>query len=323
MAAVAIETEFSAITDSELSVLADCEEKIEKGLKTFYEVGQALLTIRDKRLYRADYPTFETYCVKRWGIARQHAYRLIDAAGVITNLSPIGDKDSSDVTHGTQKLPQTESQVRPLTQLETPEEQREVWQEVTEKAEEEGRKVTAKDVQTAVDERKNPSQYITQSNDNEWYTPIQYIEAARIVLGQFDLDPASNPLANETVCAHKFFTKEDDGLSKPWIGKLWLNPPYGKECREFVGKLITEYSSGNVEEAILLVNANSTDTAWFQPLWDHLICFTNHRINFYQADGVEKNGSTHGSVFVYLGRNRDLFAKTFSAFGAVVQRFAA
>lgn len=309
MAAVAIETEFSAITDSELSVLADCEQKIEKGLKTFYEVGRALLTIRDERLYRAEYSTFEEYCAKRWGMAHRHANRLIGAVEVIDNLGPMGPK------------PQSERQTRPLTQLE-PEEQREVWQEVTERAEAEGRKVTAKAVQTAVEEKKNPSQYITQSNDNEWYTPSQYIEAARIVLGQFDLDPASNPLANETVCAHKFFTKEDDGLSKPWIGKLWLNPPYGKECREFVSKLISEYSAGNVEEAILLVNANSTDTAWFQPLWDYLICFTHHRINFYQADGAEKSGSTHGSVFIYLGRNRDMFARTFSAFGAVVHRYA-
>lgn len=298
------------VTRIEKEKLSQCESIIERGLQTFYEVGQALLEIRDQKLYRAEYSAFEEYCDKRWGMRRNYANKLIGAVGVIGNLGTFVPK------------PQTESQARPLTQLDSQEEQQEAWIEATEKAEAEGRKVTAKDVQEAVDQKKNPSQYITQSNDNEWYTPSKYIEAARNVLGRFDLDPASNPLANETVKADRFFSIEDDGLSRPWRGKVWINPPYGEECREFVGKLVEEYNAGNVEEAVLLVNANSNDTAWFQPLWDHLICFTHHRINFYQSDGSKKSGSTHGSVFVYFGENKDAFAGEFSQFGAVVQRFS-
>jgi hypothetical protein len=55
-------------------------------------LSQALLSIRDERLYRADYSTFEEYCDKHWGMKRAHANRLISAVGVIDNLDLIGSK---------------------------------------------------------------------------------------------------------------------------------------------------------------------------------------------------------------------------------------
>src|SRR3954468_15009600 len=88
---------------------------IERGLHTFVEVGQALLEIRDRKLYRAEYPTFEEYCKQRWGWSKSHVNRQIDAAGVIQNLTPIG------------VIPQHESQARPLTSL-PPDDQRAAWE---------------------------------------------------------------------------------------------------------------------------------------------------------------------------------------------------
>ena len=96
-------------------------------------------------------------------------------------------------------------------------------------------------------------------------------------------------------------------------------PPYGGLSEPFTEKLLSEYEAGNVKEAILLVNANSTDTTWFQPLWDYLLCFTVGRINFESPAGAG-SGSTHGSVFVYLGENKAEFIETFSEFGTVVRR---
>ena len=64
------------------------------------------------------------------------------------------------------------------------------------------------------------------TGDFQRYTPAKEVEAAREVLGTIDLDPASNPQAQETVKAEKFFTEDDDGLSKEWDGNVWLNPPY-------------------------------------------------------------------------------------------------
>jgi hypothetical protein len=78
------------------------------------EVGEALLEIRDHRLYKQQgYGTFEEYCRERWGWSKTHANRQIEAASVVANLTPIG------------VIPRTESQARELTRL-TPEQQRSV-----------------------------------------------------------------------------------------------------------------------------------------------------------------------------------------------------
>jgi len=94
--------------------LAQCERVIERGMQSFIDVGNALLKIRDEELYKGAYPTFEDYCVKRWKWHRAHAYRMIDAAKVVHNLSPMGD------------IPETERQARELTSL-PPAQQREAW----------------------------------------------------------------------------------------------------------------------------------------------------------------------------------------------------
>lgn len=115
--------------------LADCESVIERGLETFVEVGQALLRIRDNRLYRES-GTFEEYCQERWQMERRHAYRLMDAASVVENVS-----------NWTQTAPANEAQARPLTELE-PEAQRLAWEIVKETAPE--GKVTAAHVKSVV-----------------------------------------------------------------------------------------------------------------------------------------------------------------------------
>lgn len=160
-------------------------------------------------------------------------------------------------------------------------------------------------------------QPILLSESNEWYTPKQYIEAARTVMGGIDVDPASNPKANETIQAATYYTVNDTGLRHDWPGRVWLNPPWGREQVAFIERLVDQFTQGITTEAIVLVNAHATETSWFAPLWNHLLCFTDHRIDFYGSEGV---GSTHGSVFVYLGQNRAAFIREFSRFGYVVER---
>lgn len=80
-----------ADTGEVVPTLESCEQVIERGLATFVEVGNALLTIRDRRLYRQSHDTFEDYCRDRWGLKRQRAYELIDAASVVGALSEISD----------------------------------------------------------------------------------------------------------------------------------------------------------------------------------------------------------------------------------------
>lgn len=112
----------TVLTTTENTILSELESTIEHGLKTFVEVGNALMKIRDGRLYREQHDTFEDYCRGRWGIERRRAYQLMEAAQVIDNL------DVQNFTHQP-----NESQARALSGL-TPDQQREVWPLVLETA---------------------------------------------------------------------------------------------------------------------------------------------------------------------------------------------
>jgi ParB family chromosome partitioning protein len=301
----------NALTTIETQRLVECESKIEHGLDTFVEVGTALLTIRDGRLYREEYKTFEDYCKQKWGMVSRQANRLIQSASVIENLRPIG-----------LTLPESESQTRPLTCL-SEEVQRQVWQDVIANAEE--HKITALSVKEAVDRLVSEKEFrfdkkphvSNNSGENEWYTPTQYIEAARAVLGIIELDPASSILANKTVKATKFYTKEDDGLSKEWKGKTWMNPPYAADLvGKFIGKYFEHVSNGDINEGIVLVN-NATETAWFQHLVtiSNAVIFPNSRIKFMDKEGNATGAPLQGQAILYAGKNIVKFTEHFGGFG--------
>jgi phage N-6-adenine-methyltransferase len=154
----------------------------------------------------------------------------------------------------------------------------------------------------------------------EWYTPAEYIEAARAVLGgAIDLDPASSIAANAVVQAKQFFTIADSGLRREWRGSVWLNPPYsGNLVGKFVEKLLLEIRAGRAQQAILLVNANP-DTRWFHraAASSAAICFTAGRIKFWAADGRPNKSPRDGQAFLYYGDNVNEFRKIFADFGIV------
>lgn len=295
-----------ALTVPELSRRAELETTIERGLQTFVDVGLALMEIRDARLYRADYGTFEEYCRERWGWTRRHTNRLIASAEVVDNLGPIGPI-----------LPSTESQARPLAAL-PPDLQRDVWREALDTAP--NGKVTAAHVQGVVDRMTQPEPrpmaHVGQnSGENEWYTPQPFIEAARLVMGAIDLDPASSDVANTVVNAAAYFTAQDDGLSQDWYGRVWMNPPYAQPLvSQFCAKLRDEYDAGNVTDAIMLVN-NATETAWFQRIIGaaSAVCFPLARVKFWSPDRVA--APLQGQAVVYLGDNPAAFIREFAAFG--------
>lgn len=163
---------------------------------------------------------------------------------------------------------------------------------------------------------------LQSSASNEWFTPAEYLDAARELMGIIDLDPASNALANEVVQAKRYYSIDDDGLQSDWSGRVWLNPPYGfqdgRSNQEiWTQRLIQQYTDGITEEAVLLVNAN-TEAKWFQPLYKYLICLTNHRIRFYNHSG-ESSQPTQGNAFVYFGPRRQRFIEIFKRFGTVIQ----
>jgi len=156
------------------------------------------------------------------------------------------------------------------------------------------------------------------SGENEWFTPARYVEAARRVLGTIDLDPATHPAAQQTIQASQFYTRADDGLSLAWHGRVWLNPPYAQPLiSQFVEKLVTDYASGDVTEAVMLTH-NYTDTAWFHlaEATAALLCFTKGRIRFIDLDG-EECSPTQGQTFFYYGTRKKEFRAAFGSFGFV------
>lgn len=160
---------------------------------------------------------------------------------------------------------------------------------------------------------------------NEWYTPSKYIEAARSVMGSIDLDPASCELANQTVKATRYYTQEDDGLSKVWFAStLWLNPPYKKDehgqskIEVWTFKLLDQYKQGYVKQAILLIPMTQA-TDWFDSIWEYgLVCFPKRRIHFW-TDGRNDWRPRFSSCFVYLGWNEQGFVEQFSQFGRIAK----
>ena len=160
---------------------------------------------------------------------------------------------------------------------------------------------------------------LKSSTSVEWYTPPEYLDLVREVLGEIDLDPASSEVANRAVKAKRFFTAAADGLMHPWTGRVFCNPPYGGAQAAFAARLLEEHGEDHVREAVLLLNANAVETEWFRPLWGHTLCFVYGRINFL-SPSTTKTSSTHGSVFVYLGASWRRFAEVFSRVGAVVRK---
>jgi ParB family transcriptional regulator, chromosome partitioning protein len=138
-------------------------------------------------------------------------------------------------------------------------------------------------------------------------------------MGGIDLDPASCAEANKVVKAKKFYTMKDDGLKQPWLGRVFLNPPFKTSIiKPFTKKLIHAYESQEIEQAIFLCNA-STDSQWWHKVLESsgLVCLPRLRTKFYgpKAKGTP---SQVGQSLFYFGDHMGRFGVVFSRFGIVV-----
>lgn len=153
------------------------------------------------------------------------------------------------------------------------------------------------------------------SGENEWYTPQNYIDAAREAMGGIDLDPASSKAANAIVGASVFFSADDDGLTQDWIGRVWMNPPYSKDLiGQFAEKFAESVESGSLTAGCVLVN-NATETKWFQRLAgvSSTICFPAGRVKFWHPE--RESAPLQGQAVLYAGKDSKAFLKAFQDFG--------
>ena len=126
-------------------------------------------------------------------------------------------------------------------------------------------------------------------NHDEWLTPPEIIKA----LGEFDLDPCS-PVNRPWDTAKKHFTKFDDGLNKEWDGRVWVNPPYGRETFKWLEKL-SEHKSG-----VALIFARTETIGFHATIWNKAkaIFFFKGRIKFFKVDGTQGDTANAPSCLV-------------------------
>ena len=146
----------------------------------------------------------------------------------------------------------------------------------------------------------NEDSYRKYSGDHEYYTAPRIIEAIRDLLDGIDLDPASNEIANKTVKAKTYFTKEDNGLTKDWrtYRNIWINPPFD-ELKPFALKFITEAKCG------AFLGRTDLTATWGATLASCCSCtfFPRVKIPFYNAAGVKR--STVAIALYFLNVNPD------------------
>lgn len=134
------------------------------------------------------------------------------------------------------------------------------------------------------------------SDSNEWETPRWLFDRLDQAF-HFTLDPCSTD-ANAKCLGH--FTIRDNGLALPWRGNVFVNPPYGREIGDWVGKCHHEHEAGGAN--VMLLVPSRTDTAWFH---DHIygiasIRFLRGRLKF-EVDGVPQGSAPFPSMLVGYG----------------------
>jgi len=165
--------------------------------------------------------------------------------------------------------------------------------------------------------------HVAQSTgEREWFTPPEYIEAARVTMGSIDIDPASCEEANETVKAKRYYTAEQNGLNKKWKGNIWLNPPYDHPIVDtFCQTLVDKVSNGETHQACIIVN-NITETIAGQRLLSacRAVCFPRGRVKFFNPTKAPKNSPLQGQMVVYFGQRQAKFVEMFEGFGACMKQ---
>lgn len=129
---------------------------------------------------------------------------------------------------------------------------------------------------------------------NDWITPEYILKA----LGEFDLDPCAS-ITQPWPTAKKMYNIDDDGFNKAWFGRVWLNPPYGKETGRWLLKL-AEHKRG-----IALVFARTETKMFFESVWSkaHSIFFFEGRLFFFKPDGTRGKTNAGGpSVLISYSR---------------------
>ncbi len=111
---------------------------------------------------------------------------------------------------------------------------------------------------------------------DEWLTPPEIKKP----LGRFDLDPCA-PVTRPWPTADNHFTVEDNGLLQPWHGRIWCNPPFGREAVKWLRRMV-EHGNG-----VALVPARTETVMFYECVWgvSDAVLFIRGRPHFHRVDG--------------------------------------
>ena len=161
-------------------------------------------------------------------------------------------------------------------------------------------------------------------DSDEFYTPQEFIDTARNVMGSIDVDAASNDWANENLIkAPVYYTAKNSGLNKKWEGNVWLNPPYsGELCKKFIHKLLKEHEAGRCKQAVVLCIMLPAGSKTKNALRDtaKAMCMVRDRIKFVRPNTDETQAIQFQSVFYYLGQHVGAFRREFNKWGPIHTR---
>jgi hypothetical protein len=134
-----------------------------------------------------------------------------------------------------------------------------------------------------------------EGNTNDWLTPPELLRR----LGIFDLDPCGCSGMPWPTATRTYFLPEHDGLTEPWCGRVFLNPPYGGQIGAWAKRMAAH---GN---GIMLIFLRSDTAAWQQnilPFADAILLLEG-RIHFYRPSGERGRSGTAPSALLAYGQN--------------------
>ena len=153
---------------------------------------------------------------------------------------------------------------------------------------------------------------------DDFYTGERIIEAARQTMGGINLDPASHAVANRIVKAARFYTANENGLTREWQGRVWLNPPFS-QWQEWVPKIVAEWQSGRLDCLCVLCATRTTTAQCLAPIHRMAqgICISDGRLPFW---GGRAGYPDDGHAIFYLGREFERFRAAFADIGHVYRK---
>jgi hypothetical protein len=144
-----------------------------------------------------------------------------------------------------------------------------------------------------------PKGFAYEANEKDhWITPVWLLDGLEKAGGQFDLDPCAAPKQPWPCAARSFSLPKHNGLLLDWSGRVWCNPPYGKELPKWIERM-------NLHDNGMLLMYARTGTNYFQRLWrftDSIFFFKN-RIQFCTQDGALATSPTADNVIACFGKS--------------------